>query len=264
MSALDPRIARWLAWTAPFAVLALLIGLQTGWGSEWRRSLPPDAPAKPSPVAVAVMPEFRIEGGVESMRATVERPLFNSTRRPAPVLAGEGAKGSIQRGQFVLTGTMIVDDVAIAFLKEAGGAGKSRSVKKGDSINGMVVAAIGPDRVRFSVGDETEDLELKVAKGPKTTQQPSGEGVSAPGAGQPPGAPGAPPAAAAANRGRAQGGLSGPGTATENLRSNRRAARAAEAQSAQSASNAPKIPSVPAAGGQGTQPAWEPGRYNKK
>jgi hypothetical protein len=263
MSAFDPRLKRWLAWIAPFAVLALLIGLQTGWGSEWRRTLPPDAPAKPAAVAVAVMPEFRIDGGIESMRATVERPLFNATRRPAPTLAGDASKPSIQRGQFVLTGTMIVDNVAIAFLKEAGGTGKSRSVRKGDSINGMVVAAVEPDRVRFSVGDETEELELKVAKGPKTTQQPSGDAAAAPAAAPATGAPGA-PVVPPGTRSRAQGGLAGPGAATENVRANRRAARAAEAQP----KSPPAMPGNPQAGAQGGaqagQPAWEPGRYNKK
>lgn len=258
MSALDPRLGRWLAWTAPFAVLALLIGLQTGWGSEWRRALPPDEPAKPSPVVVAVTPEFRIEGGLESMRATVERPLFNVTRRPAPPAAGEGAKPSLNRGQFVLTGTMIVDNVAIAFLKETGGTGKSRSVKKGDSVNGMVVASVEPDRIRLAVGDDSEDLELKVARGPKTTQQPGVEG-GAPGAGQAGGAPGAPVQAGAARR--AQGGLSGPGNAVENLRANRRAARAAEAQ-ARPASPAP--PFTPPVDAQGNPRVYGAGRNNKQ
>lgn len=257
MSALDPRLGRWLAWIAPFAVLALLIGLQTGWGSEWRRSLPPDEPAKPSPVAVAVMPEFRIEGGLESMRATVERPLFNATRRPAPPGAAEGAKPSLNRGQFVLTGTMIVDNVAIAFLKEAGGAGKSRSVKKGDSINGMVVASVEPDRIRLAVGDDSEDLELKVARGPKTTQQPGGEGGAPVAAGQAGGAPGAPGQAGAARR--AQGGLSGPGTAVENLRANRRAARAAEAQAQPAAP--PRTQPLDA---QGNPRSYGAGRNNKQ
>lgn len=229
MSALAPRIRRWLVWVAPFAVLALVIGWQTGWGTAWRRELPAEAPAVPAPVNVALMPEYRIDGGVASMRATVERPLFNATRRPAPAATGQGAaKPAIQRGQFVLTGTVIVDKVAIAFLKETSGAGKSRSVRQGDSINGMLVAAVEPDRVRFAVGDETEELELKVAKGPAKTTQPAE--AAAPG-GRPAGPAGAPaPGSSAPVRSAAQGGLSGPGSATENLRANRRAARANESR----------------------------------
>lgn len=234
MSALDPRVSRWLLWGAPFAVLALALGLQTGWGGEWRRELPPDVPVVPAPVDVPVMPEYRIEGGVDAMHATVERPLFNATRRPAPTLAAasEAAKPAIQRGQFVLTGTMIVDKVALAFLKEAGAAGKSRTVKQGDAIGGMRVASVEPGKVVLALGDETEEVELKVLKGPKTTVEaaPPPQPVQA---GQPAAAqPGAVPAPAVGQRRSAGQSTAGPPgtTAEQNLRQNRRNARAAEAQ----------------------------------
>ncbi|GMU71429.1 MAG: hypothetical protein HS109_15740 [Burkholderiales bacterium] len=237
MSALTPRFTRWLAWAAPFALLALAIGVQTGWGTAWRRNLPPDLPAVPAPVEVPVLPGYQIEGGIASMRATVERPLFNATRRPAPTAAAVAAKSSIQRGQYVLTGTMIVDNVAIAFLKETGGAGKSRSVRKGEAIGGMLVASVETDRVRLTLGDDAEDLELKVQKGPKTTVQPA-EPAPAPAAqaARPSaGVPGAGGAqvqpATAQTRARGQGTSGPPGsTAEQNLRQNRRNARAAEAQ----------------------------------
>jgi hypothetical protein len=232
MSAVDPRLSRWLVWLAPFALLALAIGWQTDWGRELRRPPPPETPVTPAPVATTVLPEFRIEGGVASMAATVERPLFNATRRPAPPAVADAAKSSIQRGQFTLTGTLVTDKTAIAFLRETGGAGKARSVRKGESINGMTVAEVTSDRVRFTMGDDAEELELKVAKGPKTTVQPAAEGAQqapqqAAGAPQPP-----PPGQGDVGgvRRAAQGGLSGPGAAGDNLRANRRAARAAEAQ----------------------------------
>ena len=237
MSRLDPRIGRWLLWLAPFAALALAIGWQTDWGRELRRAPPAETPVVPAPVATVVMPEFRIEGGVEAMAPTVERPLFNATRRPAPVAVAEAPKPTIQRGQFTLTGTMITDQAAIAFLREAAGTGKARSVRKGDSINGMIVAEVAPDRVRLTMGDESEELELKVAKGPKTTIPAAGDAAPQQVAGQaaqP--AQGAPAGGAAATRAgartgaRAQGGLAGSGDASDNLRANRRNARAAEAQ----------------------------------
>ena len=84
----------------------------------------------------------------------------------------------------MLTGTLIVDGKATAFLRENAG-GKSRRVAQGEQINGMLVAEVKPDRVKLTLGDESEDLVLKVAIGPKTTTQP----VVAP-------APGAPAAAA--------------------------------------------------------------------
>ena len=232
MSALDPRFARWLLWLAPFAVLAVLIGLQTGWGSELRRAPLAEAAVAPSPVLTAVVPEFRIDGGLEAMKATVERPLFTSSRRPAPTAAVEAAKPTIQRGQFLLTGTMITDQGAVAYLKEASGAGKAKSVKRGDSINGMVVAEVTADRVKLTVGDESEDLELKVAKGPRTTVQPAAGAPSAQAAAAvpPQGAP-VPPGQGAAptRRPQTQATAGASDDARQNTRAARRTAREAEA-----------------------------------
>jgi hypothetical protein len=238
MSALDPRIARWTWWLAPFAILALVIGVQTGWGSEIKTEPLAEAPVVPAPVTTAIVPEFRIDGGLDAMKSTVERPLFNASRRPAPPAVAEGAKPAIQRGQFLLTGTMITDQGAVAYLKEATGAGKARSVRKGETINGMLVAEVKPDRVRLTVGDESEDVELKVAKGPKTTVQPTtvaaAPAAAAPAA--PQGAPVPPAGGTPPQRRPATQATQGPtDDATANVRNARRAAREAERQQGASA-----------------------------
>ena len=115
----------------------------------------------------------------------------------------------MQKGQFVLTGTAVVEQKSVAFLRESAG-GKSRSVRVGETINGLLVAEVKPDRVRLTMGEDSEELLLKVAAGPRTTIQPAQP--VAPGG---PGGPGAPqvspadrpwavgaPAAAAPYRGR--------------------------------------------------------------
>jgi len=239
MSALDPRIARWSYWLAPFAILALVIGVQTGWGSELKPEPLAEAPVVAAPVTTAIAPEFRIDGGLEAMKSTVERPLFNASRRPAPPAVAEGAKPTIQRGQFLLTGTMITDQGAVAYLKEASGAGKARSVRKGESINGMLVAEVRPDRVRLSVGDESEDIELKVAKGPKTTVQPTTVAAAAPAAAPaaPPQGTPVPPAGGATPQRRpaTQATQGATDDAAANVRNARRTAREAERQQAATA-----------------------------
>jgi hypothetical protein len=201
MGSIDSGIGRAPLWLAGLALLVAVIG----WETDWGRHLTPDreAPAATSaPVKVALLPEYALPGNAEALRETVERPAFVPTRRQAPAaLPAEAAKPQMKRGQFVLTGTAVVDQQAIAFLREAA-TGKARSVRKGDTINGLVVSEVTPDRVVLSLGGETEPLPLKVAAGPRTTIQaaapvPGAAPAPAPAPAALPRAPRATPAASA-------------------------------------------------------------------
>ncbi len=207
MSALDPRARRALLWGVPFVVAAGVLAAEAGWGA--RRSVPPEAPVAPSPVKVGVLPEYAVPGGEAALAATAEHPLFNPTRRPAPpaLASANGGPSSMKKGQFVLTGTLVYGDTAVAYLKEVSG-GKPRTVKKGEKINGITVASVDARGVRLAQGEDSEELVLKIAAGPKVTvqpvvappAQPAGEGggrqgVPVPAAGQP-GTPRNAPAAA--------------------------------------------------------------------
>lgn len=231
MSALDSRLRGWLVWLLPFVALALLLGWETDWGRAFRRVPAPEAPPAPAPVSVALLPEYAIPGGPDALKGTTERTLFNATRRPAPPAIAEAAKTQMKRGQFLLTGTTVSGDKAIAFLKETSG-GKARSVKKGESINGMTVADVKADRVKLTLGDESEDLVLKVAAGPKVTQQPA---VPPPGGAPavPAPVPAAAPTAIPAGGARAAQQGTPPAAQQQSLAERRRAARAAEAAAAQ-------------------------------
>jgi hypothetical protein len=120
-----------------------------------------------------------------------------------------------------LTGTTVAGERSLAFLKEVSG-GKSRTVKMGDTINGLLVAEVKPDRVRLTQGDDSEELVLRVAANPRTTPQPAAAPPA--GAQQPvthaPGQPAAPPPVAASTP---------EATGNESLAERRRAARAAAA-----------------------------------
>ena len=171
MSRISARVQSWLVWLLPFVALALVIAWEADWGRKWRRVPATDVVVVPQPVAIAVLPEYKPAATLATQRDMVERTLFNPTRRPAPAAAAEAAKKRLQPGQFVLTGTLIIDGKATAFLRENAG-GKSRRVAQGEQINGMVVSDVRPDRVKLTLGEESEDLMLKVAAGPKTTIQP--------------------------------------------------------------------------------------------
>src|SRR5208282_163146 len=89
-----------------------------------------------------------------------------------------------------LMGTTVAGEQNIAFLKEVAG-GKSRTVRQGEKINGMLVALVTAERVKLTLGDESEELILKVARGPKTTLA----AAPAPPAGTPAAVPAPAPAA---------------------------------------------------------------------
>ena len=249
-----------LVWMAPFALLVLLLAWQTDWGRAFARTPPAESAAAPAPLAVALLPEYQPAATPEKNKDAVERTLFNPTRRPAPVAVAEAVKPKMQRGQFTLAGTIVVEGKTTALLKEVSG-GKPRRVLQGESINGMTVAQVASDRVTLKMGDESEDLILKVAAGPKTTIQPVVPN-------QPVTATGAPPPGTQAIPMQA-----GPGGQVRDvadvLAERRRAARAAEAAAAGlppgtpvptppgTAVTAPNMPPVPQGDANSGDPRWQ-------
>ena len=172
---MSSAMSRWrsrLWWLVPTLAIGVLLGIELGWGRQVHR-LPEPAPAlEARQVTPALLPEYKIEGGLAGRAETVNRTLFNPTRRPAPTAVVDAGKSQMQRGQFVLTGTSLAGERSIAFLKEIAG-GKSRTVRQGEQINGMLVAEVRTDRVRLTLGDDSEELVLKIAAGPKTTINPA-------------------------------------------------------------------------------------------
>jgi hypothetical protein len=236
MNDLSARVRASLWWLLPLALLVVLIGWEIDWGSAVRVRPPPATPVAPQPVAMALLPDYVIAGGIASHSETVNRTLFNPTRRPAPVAVAETAKPRIQRGQYALTGTTVAGERSLAFLKETNG-GKPRTVRQGETIGGMLVAQVLPDRVKLTLGDESEEIVLKVSTNPRPTPQPVAQAApAAPGAAAV--SPGAQPRPAAAGQDAAQ-----------TLAERRRAARAAQAaQAAQGAATGNAVP-VPQSGG---------------
>src|SRR6185437_427297 len=235
-----------LLWGIAFAIVLGVLGYETDWG----RSIDPDpvasTPSHAAPVTVSLLPEYKIAGGTATRKETVDRVLFNPTRRAAPpaVQTAGGGPGAMQKGVYTLTGTTVVGNVATAFLREVKG-GKSHTVHQGETLDGIVIADIAADHVRLKQGDDIEDLQLKIASGPKSTIQvaaPTPAGQLPPGARPPfPAAggsaphvptaapvPPAPPSSINPNAQRAGGTAS----VSEILAERRRAARAAAAAAA--------------------------------
>ena len=157
-----------LWWLLPLVALAVTFGWETEWGRSIEKRPESAEAVEPKPVVTALLPEYEIAGGMAARTETVERTLFNPTRRPAPSLGQDGGPSQMKRGQFALTGTMLIEGKNTAFLREIAG-NKSRRVHAGETINGMRVAEVKSDRVTLALGEETEELVLKVATNPRPT-----------------------------------------------------------------------------------------------
>lgn len=230
------RGALW--WLLPLVVLALVIGWESGWGKSFVRHPAPAEAITPKPVVASVLPDYMISGGASAHTEMVQRTLFNPTRRPAPA-APEVAASRMQRGQFALTGTLVIDGKSTAFLKELQG-NKARKVLAGDKINGMVVAEVKADRIRLTMGDESEELVLKVGTNPRPTVAPVvATAVPAVPAGVQPA-----PAPVAVT------GVAPAAEPTQTLAERRRAARAAALDQGQQAQGNPPPAAAPAGANQ--------------
>jgi hypothetical protein len=221
----------WAAWwMVPLAAAIAFLGWETDWGRALAPVPEPVEAIVAKPVTVSVLPDFTVEGGLAARPETVARTLFNPTRRPAPPVVAEAPKPTMKRGQFTLTGTLVVEGKSTAFLREVAG-GKARRVLQGESINGLVVAEVKPDRVRLTMGDESEDLILKVQTNPKPTAV---AGVPAAAPAPMPAAPAAAPVppAGGARVTSAPVAAPQPAGANSDLLARRRAAREAAAAAA--------------------------------
>jgi hypothetical protein len=153
--------------------LLLLITLAVEWDRGRKLRQQPSAPvAAVNPLEITILPEFKTSE-LQERKETIERPLFVPTRRPAPPPdAAENAPSRIERGLFVLSGTAIQGQIRIAFLRNAKD-NKPKTVRVGDTVEGMNVSVITADKVVLTAGGQEEELLLKVATGPKGAVTPT-------------------------------------------------------------------------------------------
>src|SRR5450631_3846096 len=147
-------------WIVPLAVLVAVLHWETRTLTLVSARTASTPLAQSVVVSPAVLPEYGIEGGIAARAATVQRTLFNPTRRPAPAAVSEPAEAqSFRKGQFALVGSSVTNDRRVAFLREMA-SGKSRMVRQGDEINGITIAEVSPETVRLQRGSQSEELRL--------------------------------------------------------------------------------------------------------
>ena len=184
-------VQRWFQQNGLTAMIALLalgalaaIGIETRWGT----SLSPDHEVLVGKVNrsddTSLLPAFALPAIDLGFKETVDRPLFLPTRRPFPVATG-AVQPTMKKGQYRLAGTVVNQEVPVAFLVEIA-TGKSMRVVAGAEIvgSGISVTSVDAARVVLKQGDETEELSLRTAASPPPQVLP-------------PAAPGIPPPAPA-------------------------------------------------------------------
>jgi general secretion pathway protein N len=159
MDSLFRRYPLILTLTALAVLLAVVIGAEFYFGgSSGTRA----APRRAASAETKLLPQLSAVAPEQEYAQMTARPLFTPTRRPAPAQVVV-AQSAIQRGQFVLLGVIITNDLRIAMLREKS-TGRIHRLEAGREVNGMKVAEIEPERVTMAQGAEQEVLVLSVQK----------------------------------------------------------------------------------------------------
>jgi hypothetical protein len=172
-----------LVWTVANVALLLLIGGELGWGKKLVEPMPAPVVPPSAPVNIVLPPDYRLPALEKAFAGTLERPLFVPTRRKAPP-PPPPPPPAMKKGQFQLLGTIITDEIRAAIVKEVAGA-KVRQLELNQTINGLRLEQIEPDKIVFTQYDDREELPLKIqpsSKAPPPGRQdgPQASGQAAP------------------------------------------------------------------------------------
>jgi len=172
------------------ALLALAIGRELGWGENLHPPMSVPVVHPSAPVEVAPYPDFRLPAREKTYAVTLERPLFVPSRSAAPSAPPPPPPPppAMQKGQFQLLGTIIMDEMRIAVVKEIA-SGKERQIVQGYTINGLQLETVEADRIVFTQYEDREEIRLKIQRSPKPVAKPvaapAAAPVAAPQGGQP-------------------------------------------------------------------------------
>lgn len=169
ISWLNTHTLTYLAWGLVNTGLFVQLGQQAQWGTQPGLTVPVVAEQTPVKIEVVTLPDYRLPALKKNFTETLTRPLFVSSRREAPPIPPPPPppKPTMKQGQFVLLGTVLLDEGNMAILKETVG-GKVRQITEGGLINGIKLERVQSDRVMLSQYEETEELRLKVLPSVKT------------------------------------------------------------------------------------------------
>lgn len=153
-----------------------VIGWETGWARYWSPGVPKFDGAPRKADEIALLPPFTLPPVDPTYKETVERPLFNQTRRPnPPAVATAPAAPAMEKGKYRLTGTTVNNELSAAFLVD-NRTGKTYRVSRGGVVDPfgtqpITLDTVAPTSVVLKFGADTETLSLSTSKSPTVVAQ---------------------------------------------------------------------------------------------
>jgi hypothetical protein len=144
--------------------LFAILGWLTDWGQGFSEPEISIATGNGKVEMASVLPDFKLSSDASAYAQVTDRPLLNPTRRPAPTqpitaLAPEPPKPQIRRGLYQLLGVTDLGGAKVAQVRDAS-TSRVRSVRVGDALQEMKVAAIDTTQMILAFQGETDVLEL--------------------------------------------------------------------------------------------------------
>jgi len=132
-------------------------------GEDFRQEISQARVSDAKAVTVTLLPEFALPPRESAYAETLTRPLFIPSRQGS--LTSNAGAQQMKKGQFVLSGVIIVPGQRLALLRDAT-TGKSERVEQGKEIRGMLAEQVDAGVVVLKQGSETEELLLMVQRTP--------------------------------------------------------------------------------------------------
>lgn len=164
-------------------VLAGAMAYEWQWGERFRQEIMKIRGMGAKMASVPLLPEFSLPPREAAYSETLTRPLFIPSRRGS--LTGSKGPQQMKKGQFVLSGVIIVPGQRLALLRDVT-TGKSERVEQGREIRGMTAERVDAGVVVLKQGNETEELLLLVQSAP-VPQPVGGNATQLPSIPKPPG-----------------------------------------------------------------------------
>jgi hypothetical protein len=156
---LSTKIRTHLLTLMPVFFLATILIAQFIWGDYYPADDVGDVkPAAALPTAL----QFRLPPIDQAYTELLDRPINLPNRRQPPLPGVQKNKPTPARNvKFTLIGIVLTEGNNIALIRETAN-GKVRSIKAGETINGLKLEKVEPDRIIFRKGATVQELKLTI------------------------------------------------------------------------------------------------------